>query len=93
MDTAARSARANDLKTGLNDVVGVRPGFDDHVQGEVRVVGQRAQKLLGQLGVEVADQARRAARRRRTRRTDGRRCRCLWWREPRPSGSSPSRNG
>ena len=52
--TAARRARANALKDGLHHVVRVGARLDAHVQRQLGRVRDRAEELLGELGVEVA---------------------------------------
>ena len=47
------------LEAGLDHVVGVGPVADRDVQGHLRRVGDGAEELLGQLGVEAGDRGRR----------------------------------
>ena len=58
----------------------------------IRDVGDRAEELLGQLGVEAGDR-RRAEGPRRTRKAGGRRCRSRTRPATRPSGRACSRSG
>ena len=58
IETASRSARAKALKAGLDHVVGVGPVADGEVQGHLGVVGDGAEELLGELGVEAGDRGR-----------------------------------
>ena len=46
------------LEGRLHHVVGVRAGLQAHVQRQLGRVGHRAEELLGQVGVEVADPLR-----------------------------------
>jgi hypothetical protein len=56
---AARSARANALKAGLDHVMGVRAGVDAQVQGQLGRHRDGPEELLGLLVVEARDRARR----------------------------------
>ena len=79
------------LERRLDHVMGVRAALDREVQGQLGVDRQRAEELLGQLVVEVADRAGRE-RAPRTRTGRARRCRSRTTRGPRPSGRSPRRS-
>ena len=72
------------LEAGLDHVVGVGAVADRDVQGQLGAVGDGAEELLGQLGVEAGDRGRPAGRRRR-RRAGGRRCRSRTRPATRPS--------
>ena len=90
-DRGAERARER-LERRLDHVVGVGAALDREVQRQLRVQRQRAEELLDELVVEVADRARRQ-RAPRTRTARARRCRSRTRRGPRPSGSSPGRSG
>ena len=80
------------LEARLDHVVGVGAVARPDVQGQLRVGGDGAEELLGELGVEAGDR-RPAAGRPRTGTAVARRRRSRTSRAPRPSGSPCSRSG
>ena len=80
------------LEAGLDHVVGVGAVAGAEVQGQLRVGGDGAEELLGQLGVEAGDRDRRQLGA-RTGRAGGPRCRSRTSRAPRPSARPCSRSG
>ena len=73
-------------------MMGVGARADPDVQGQLRVVGDRAEELLGELGVEAGDRRRRESASKATVAA-GRRCRWRIRRAPRPSAPGRSRSG
>ena len=80
------------LEARLDHVVRVRSVTGPDVQRDAGVGGDRAEELLGELGVEACDRDR-AADRPRTGRAAGPRCRSRTCRATRPSGRRRSRSG